>query len=305
MNDNQNQGQPKRRFRLLPPLRKDSPTYGRNAVHIPGVIARIGVWGILPIFLFAYILVGVRVVDSTERAVVYDFSGDLSIMSPDEGRYQWAWPIADQVTFYNVRAQSYTEIAEGIAKDQQVVTTEVTVLYHPSEVKVQTIHQRLGRDYEDKVVVPAVQDSVKSAVNNYEVEELRGDVREQVKQSIVARITEALESQDLVVDRISLTDFDFSEAYNRAIEEAAVEQRAVLKAQAILERSRIEANATIVTAHAQAEAARALAATGTDAFYRMRWLEKWDSHLPTTLVLGDDAGGGILVVPTAPPQQNG
>lgn len=298
MNGDQDQSQPKSRRRLLPPLRKDS-AYGRNAIHLPGVIARIVVFAIVPLFLVGFVIAGLTNVGPTERAVVFHgSSGDLSILSP--GKFQWVTPILNDVTTYNVRSDIYTETAEGIAKDQQVVTTEVTVLYHPDVKAVQTIHQRLGPDYEDKVLVPAVQDSVKSAVNNYEVEELRGDVRAQVKQEIVDRITEALESQDLVVDRISLTDFDFSEPYNRAIEEAAVEERNVVKARATQERASIEANTTLIQAHAQAEAARLLAATQSDVFFSLEWLKKWDGHLPDTLVQGE--AGGVLLAPNTPQQ---
>jgi prohibitin 2 len=259
--------------------------------------------GILLISVFAFIKTGVREIDSTERAVVYTFGGDLTIRSPDDGRYQWVTPVLDEVTFYDVRSDTYKEIAEGIAEDQQTVTTEVTVLYHPSETKIQTIHQTLGRDYERKVVVPAVQDSVKSVMNHYEVEQLKGDVRDLVKAAIVQNITAALESKNLVVDQISLTDFDFGHLYNEATEQAAVEQRNVEKARAIQERARIEANTTVITAQANYEAARLLAATQSDALYQFKWLEVWDkngSPMPQVLVMGE-GGNTLLPLPLAPP----
>lgn len=290
MNDNQDQTQPRSRRRLLPALRNQ-----HDELTVGGVASRIALYALLPLFVIGFLFAGLTNVGPTERAVVFHGgAGTLSILEP--GKFQWVTPIINDVTTYDVRSEVYTEIAEGIAEDQQVVTTEVTVLYHPKVDAIQTIHQRLGPHYEQKVLVPAVQDSVKSAINNYEVEELRGDVRDHVKQDIVSRITEALTSQDLVVDRISLTDFDFSPTYNAAIEEAAVAQRAVAKARSIQERAAIDANTTIITAHAQATAARELAATNTDALYAFKWLDAWDHHLPQTLVIGES--GGILVAPS-------
>jgi regulator of protease activity HflC (stomatin/prohibitin superfamily) len=247
------------------------------------------------IVAFVFVAAGLRTVDSTERAVVFHRDGHLSILEP--GKFLWVTPVVNSVTIYDVRSVAFSAAAEGLAKDQQVVTTEVTVLYHPKVDAIQTIHQTLGTDYETKIVVPAVQDSVKSAVNFYTAEELRGATRDQVRSDIINRITDAVEEQNLVVDQISLTDFDFSASYNQAIEEAAIAERKVQEAEANFHRAQIDANTTIVTAAAQAEAQRLLAANPSDVFFSLKWLDKWDGHTPLTIA-GD--ANGLFITPQAP-----
>ncbi|MBI2013822.1 MAG: prohibitin family protein [Candidatus Colwellbacteria bacterium] len=251
------------------------------------------------LFVLIFVTSGLLHVDATERAVVFHANGDLEIKEP--GRFQWVTPIFNTVTKYDVRSVAYTVTAEGIALDQQAVFTEVTVLYHPNETKIQTIHQTLGINYEGKVVVPAVQDSVKSAVNFFAVEDLRGENRELVKQDIIRRITADVERQNLVVDKVSLTDFDFTGEYNLAVEKAAIAERDVQKELAVLKQKEIIANQTRVEADGQGYAIERLAAATSgekgQAYLFLKWLEAWiagGSQVPTTLV-GDETPFAIPV----------
>lgn len=270
------------------------PRLGPLGIPIKRIVIGIAI-GLAVLFGFIFAAAGFHTVDSTERAVVFHQDGSLSIVEP--GKFIWITPVITSVQKYDVRSVAYTASAVGLARDQQVVTTEVTVLYHPAVDKIQTIHQTLGTDYETKVVVPAVQDSVKSAVNFYTVEQLRGETRDQVRTDIINRITSAVEAQNLVVDQISLTDFDFSETYNAAIEAAATAERRIQEAEANFRRAQVEANQTVVTAQAQAEAARLLSASNSEQFFRLKWLEKWNGILPTYLGGGNE---GVFLAPPAP-----
>lgn len=292
----------KPRRRLLPPLwneRKLVKAYGESEVireiNVPGLLARIGV-GVVALIVALVAFSGLTHVGATQRAVVFHTDGSLEILEP--GKFQWVTPILNDVTFYDVRDQTYTESAIGISKDLQETTTEVTVRYHPDVERIQTIHQTLGRSYEKKVVVPAVQTCVKDAVSEYNVEQLTGAVRIQVNRNIGACIESTMASAHLITTRVSVTDFDFSPQFNAAIEAKAIAQQAAQEEKNRLEQVKYQANQTIVAAEAQAEAAQLLASTGNSEVYMfLEWLRKWDGVLPTTLV--GDAATSILLQPNA------
>jgi len=248
--------------------------------------------------LVVLVLSSLHTVDAGERAVVFHRDGSLTVLQP--GKFQFVVPILNSVTVYNVQSQLAKDTAEGISKDLQVVKTEVAVLYHPDAGQIQAIHQSLGPDYADRVIPPSIQDAVKGAVSYFNAEELTAGTREQVKNDIVARITSDLAKQHIAVDQVSITDFDFSDQFNAATEAKVVAQQKALEARNNLERTKYEANQTIVQAQAQAEAARLLAAspngTAGSPYLFLQWLQKWDGHLPQTM-MGQDAQ---VLVPLPP-----
>lgn len=247
--------------------------------------------GVIGLLVLVTLTNSFHTVDAGERAVVFQSNGGLTTLEP--GKFQFVLPVLNTVTTYNVRSQLYKESAEGISKDIQVVTTEVAVLYHPDVARVQSIHQNLGPDYVERVVPPSVQDAVKSAVSYWNAEELTAGTREKVKQDIQARITADLAAKNLIVDQVSITDFDFSREFNAATEAKVVAQQKALEAKNRLEQAKYEANQTIIQAQAQAEAARLLSQAAStqqgSAYLFLEWLKRWDGKLPTTLV-GEDSG---------------
>lgn len=244
-------------------------------------------------------LSGLTVVDSTQRAVVFHkTNGSLSILDPG---YHYVAPIFASATKYDVREKTYTESAVGISLDLQETTTEVTVLYSPDPVAIQTIHQTLGTSYEKKILVPAVQSCVKSAISNYNVEQLTGSIRVQVNEKISDCLINDAKHGNLLVTKVSVTDFDFSAQFNKAIEAKAIAQQAAQEEKNRLEQVKYQANQTIVKAQAQAEAVRLLndASLSQDkngnAYLYLEWLKVWDGKLPT--VMSGDQGNSLLITP--------
>lgn len=239
-------------------------------------------------------------VDAGERAVVFHSNGSLTTLQP--GKFQFVAPLINTVTIYNVQSQLYKESAEGISKDIQVVTTQVAVLYHPDAGQIPTIHQTLGPDYADRIVPPSVQDAVKSAVSYWNAEELTAGTRELVKHDIASRITTDLVAKHLIVDQVSITDFDFSKEFNAATEAKVVAQQRALEAKNKLEQSKYEANQTIIQATAQAEAARLLSESTSgekgQAYLYLEWLKHWNGVLPQYMTGGGSDPNFFFPAPT-------
>lgn len=268
---------------------------GTITVHPGRLAGRIGIV-LSAIALVAFLIAGLTNVGATERDVVFHRDGSLSILQP--GKFQWVTPIINDVTTYDVRDTTYTESAIGISLDLQETTTEITVRYHPEEDAIQTIHQTLGRGYERKVLVPAVQGCVKDSVSFYNVEELTGATRAIVVESIRSCITSAMAKGHLVSTQITATDFDFSPQFNQAIEAKAIAQQKAQEEKNRLEQTIYQANQTRIQADAQAYATAALAAATSgdqgQAYLFLEWLKRWDGVLPQYMG-GDNTG--LLITP--------
>ena len=170
-------------------------------------------------------------------------------------------------------------MVEGSTKDLQTVNTSVAVNYRINVEKASYLYKTVGNNYEDIVLMPAVKESIKSAIAQYNAEEITTN-RTTVSESCLNAIQNKVEKYGIIIEDFNLTDFSFSEEYTKAIEEKQV-------AAQNLEKAKLEAEAKVTEAQGEADANALLEKTLTDAVLRDKFIEKWDGKLPETYA-GED-----------------
>src|SRR5918999_1175784 len=181
----------------------------------------------------------VRTVDAGNRGVLVQFGNVDTSKSLDEGLH-FVVPFRDNVVQMEVRTQKIVESTTSASKDLQDVTTQVALNYHLNPDRSQVVFQQLGFDYPNRVITPAIQESVKQVTARFNAEELITK-RETVKNQITDQITARLAAYNIVVDAISITDFQFSQLFKQAVEAKVSAQQRALQAQNELRRIQIEA----------------------------------------------------------------
>src|SRR5918997_837189 len=291
-------------------------------------IVRIVVPIIIGIIIISVIAVSsVRIVDAGNRGILVQFGNVDTSNSLDEGIH-FVVPFRDNVVQIEVRTQKIVESATSASKDLQDVSTQVALNYHVNPDRAQVLYQQLGPDYANRVIVPAIQESVKQVTARFNAEELIIK-RETVKNQIEEQITARLGAYNILVDTISITEFQFSEQFRRAIEAKVEAQQRALQAQNDLRRIEIEAqqNEAQAVGEQQSNIARAegikqsnvLQAEGESQAITiideqlqssptyLEWLkaQRWDGKLP--LVTGGGAGGTtpFIQIPTGGTAEGG
>jgi regulator of protease activity HflC (stomatin/prohibitin superfamily) len=250
-------------------------------------------------------------VDAGNRGVLVQFGNVDTGNSLDEGLH-FVVPFRDNVVQMEVRTQKIVEDTTSASKDLQDVTTQVALNYHLDPDRAQVVYQQLGFDYANRVIIPAIQESVKQVTARFNAEELITN-RETVKNQIEEQISARLAGYNIIADAISITDFQFSQLFKSAVEAKVSAQQRALQAQNELRRIQIEAqqNEAQAIGEQKANIARAegikqsnvlqaegeaQAITIIDQQLRnnptyLEWLKstKWDGKLP--LVTGGGAGG--------------
>jgi regulator of protease activity HflC (stomatin/prohibitin superfamily) len=81
---------------------------------------------------------------------------------------------------------------------------------------------------------------------------------------------------------LNITSFDFSKAFNEAIEAKVTAEQLKLKSERDLERIRIEAEQRVVEAEGKAKAIKteAEALNSNPKVVELRWIEKWNGETP-------------------------
>jgi prohibitin 2 len=102
------------------------------------------------------------------------------------------------------------------------------------------VYKLIGLDYANRVSIPAIQESVKQVTARFNAEELITK-RETVKDQIDEQIRARLAAYNIIVDGLSITDFQFLPEFVRAVEAKVAAQQGALQAQNELRRIEIEA----------------------------------------------------------------
>ncbi len=226
------------------------------------------------------------VIGAGERGVVLNF-GAVQTDILGEGLHIRI-PIMQKVVIMNVQVQKGEGQGDAASKDLQQVTTNVAINYHLNPLKVAHVYQTIGTfgQVGERIILPAVSESVKAATAQYTAEELiskRQEVREKIRQLLLVRLA----VYGVVVDDFSIVNFSFSKEFSNAIESKTTAEQLKLKAERDLERIRIEADQKITQAQAEAESLRLQKENVTENLIKLRQIEmqqraieKWDGKLP-------------------------
>lgn len=197
-----------------------------------------------------------------------------------EGMYTKT-PWVETVFPMDVRLQKEQVETEGASRDLQSVKTTVAVNYNFDPAKVADLYQKVGSDYQSTVIAPAMQESIKAVLAQYTAEELIAK-RETVREGIAGLIRDKLTPAGIDVGAVNIVNFEFSHAFNQAIEAKVTAEQNALAAKNLLAQKQFEAQQAIAVAEGKAKAMQveAQALQTNPQILQLRALEKWDGVLP-------------------------
>ena len=236
---------------------------------------------ILVLVFFALLLIfnSFGTIGAGERGVLLQFSA-VQDKVLGEGLY-FKIPFIQQVQKMDVKIQKDEVPASASSKDLQIVTSAIAINYNIDPLAANRIWQEVGKDYNQRIIAPAIQEAVKAITAKFTAEELIIK-RELVKEDIKNNLTERLSKHHINVVELNITSFDFSKAFNEAIEAKVTAEQLKLKSERDLERVKIEAEQRVAEADGKAKAIKteAEALNSNPKVVELRWIEKWDGKTP-------------------------
>ncbi len=224
------------------------------------------------------------IVEAGHRGVVLQF-GAVQDAIMDEG-LNFKIPFIQQVDQTEVRVKISQSEQTAASRDLQIVTTTVAVNFHLNPNAVNKLYQDVGKDYQDRIVDPAIGETLKAVTAIYTAEELVSK-RPEVSAKVKELLSKKLSTYYMQLDEINITEFKFSQEYNNAIEQKQIAEQQALKANLDLQRIEIEAKQKIEQAKAEAESLRLQKQEVTPELIELRKIEaqikaieKWDGSLP-------------------------
>lgn len=234
-------------------------------------------------------------VESGTRGLVFT-NGSLNHVA-EEGLH-FKVPFFQTVKKVDITTQSATiGNLDAASKDLQSVKAGININYHYNPNELINIYETTKFDVSNRIIEPRAKEALKRISANYTAEDLIVK-RAQVKAELDEILTNEIGKYNVIVDDVQLVNFTFSDAFNEAIEAKQTEVQNTLKAQNVLERTKVESEQRLVQAKAEAEAIRiqaeAIRSQGGQEYVNLKWIEKWDGNLPTT------TGVNGILIPGSP-----
>jgi len=245
---------------------------------------KIGFVSVIAILLVMTFMFGTTVVPSGSTGVRVTF-GAASDEGLDAG-LKFHIPFVQKIVTVNNKVVRTDVDAYSASKDLQQIHSTISVNYSIKPESSTKIYKTIGNDPENTIVRPAIQEASKATTARYTAEELIAS-RDTVSMEMCAEIQDKLEDYGMIVKDVNIIDFDFSEEFNKAIEEKQTAQQKALKAEQDLARIKVEAEQKVATAKAEAEAYELKNRTITDKVIQMEFLEKWDGKMPSVMSDGN------------------
>ena len=266
------------------------PKYPGEELGLPQVPRKAIVGAVVVIAVVAVLAGALGTVTAGQRGVLLRFQAPTGEIK-EEGLY-YKIPFVEQVILMSTQIQKYTAPATSSSKDLQVVTTEVTLNYQLNASQVVKIYTDMRQDYEDRIIQPYIQEAVKSSTANYDAEELITQ-RPKVKDELQNLIAERVKPLGIDVVQLSITDFQFSPAFQESIEAKVRAVQQALEAENALKRVEFEAQQKVTRAKAEAEGLRLQKQQITSQLLQLREIEvrrvaveKWNGVMPSVVTSG-------------------
>ena len=224
---------------------------------------------VLGVLAFIFIIIcanGFFTIDTGERGVVLRFGRLTTVAS--EG-LNMKVPFVDEVKKISIRDHNLTIRSEVSSSDIQTIAVEVGLVYSIDPNQVGRVFQTYGVNIENTLIRPTLSEKINAIIAEYPIEafvEKRAEISNRINSTFANQVS----GNGILVKSLLITNHDFSDEFNKAIEDKKIAEQGALAAKFTLERMKLEA-----------EAQKIKQASLSEMVLQEMAINKWDGKMPT------------------------
>ena len=252
-----------------------------GAVKVVGVLLCIAM-----VFAFICVPFSFHTVDTGEVAVVKHLGKAKEVKTA--GTHYDFW-MTNKYQKYDGKVQNIDIETAAYSSDAQTMTVQMTLQYQVLTDKVMDIAAQYGTlDALTTRINAIATEKTKSVLSSHKAMDIIAN-RQDMSPAVEEAIRQAGGEEYFVnVVAVVLTNIDFSDAFETAVEEKMIAEQKQLKAE-------YDAAAKVTAAEAEAKANQLLEKSLTDKILEEMFIDKWDGKLPEVMA-GED--GLSILLPT-------
>lgn len=247
--------------------------------------------------LIAFILIpfSFHTVDAGEVAVVKHFGEAKAVRSAGLHFDLWA---TNTYVVYDARVQKVDIETMTYSSDAQTMDVSMTLQYsiNPDEV-IEITKQYGSLDLLQAKLESIVIEKTKAVLSSYKAMDIianRAEMSPKVEEAIRAAVGE---EYHVAINTVVLTNIDFSDAFESAVEDKMIAEQKLLQAeyenQTTIAQAQAKADALVIAAQGEKDANELLQKSLTEEILKSQWIDKWNGELPDTMA-GDDTTLAIV-----------
>ena len=229
--------------------------------------------------LFLIVFQPMTIVGVGEKGVKVTL-GQTSPVALEEGVH-FVMPFISTVKKMNVKTVKSNIATMAQSKDIQQAKIVYVVNYNLQPENAPKMWRTVGRDYVSVVVMPTVEGIVKDTIGKWNAQDIVAN-REKVASEVLFKLNEKLGPKYINVSDFQITEIQYSQAFEQAIESKVTAEQEALKAKNKTVQVQEEARQKIIASEAEAKsmAIRARALTQNKNLVEYEAVQKWDGKLP-------------------------
>jgi prohibitin 1 len=149
---------------------------------------------------------------------------------------------------YNVRKQQEAETMDVLSSNGLSISVDVSIIYRPKETMVGFLHDLIGTDYFNTIIIPEIRSSARKIIGRYTPEELYSTKREIVQTEIFEETTKTLEQNHIILDAILIRSVTLPPTIKTAIESKLKQEQESLEYEFRIQKEKKEAERKAIEA---------------------------------------------------------
>lgn len=215
--------------------------------------------------------------------------GTISQENLQSGLY-FKFPFIENISVLDVKTVTLNEKTTSYTKDVQQAEITYSVNYALNRERVSSVVREIGDSnnlWQSKLVFPLIPSAIKDILGQWNAVDIVSN-RNDAAKKIEALLQEKLATVGVTVSRFELTNIDFSDEFEKAVESKVVATQEAAKAENKTKQIEEEAKQKIISAQAESEAMRikTQALSQSKSLVEYEAVQKWDGKLPTYMLGG-------------------
>lgn len=249
----------------------------------------------LPIIIGVIILVVVLAksavtIGSGQAGVLYKtFGGGVVTDKPPLGEGFHVVAPWNKVYVYEVRRQEIFEKMKVLSSNGLDIQLDASAWYKPKYDELGKLHQEIGENYLNRILLPTIRSAARSVVGRYTPEQLYSSKRDAIQAEIFEETKKIVSDQYIILDEILVRDVTLPSTIKEAIERKLKQEQESLEYEFRLVTANKEAERQIIEAQGKAKANEILSASLTDKILQ-------DKGIEATTKLAESTNSKVIVI---------
>jgi regulator of protease activity HflC (stomatin/prohibitin superfamily) len=179
----------------------------------------------------------------------------------------------NKVYVYEVRRQEIFEKMKVLSSNGLDIQLDASAWYKPDVLSLGKLHQEIGEDYLNRIILPTIRSAARSVVGRYTPEQLYSSKRDAIQKEIFEETKKIVSDQYIVLDDILVRDVTLPSTIKDAIERKLKQEQESLEYEFRLTKAKKEADRQRIEAQGKADANKILSASLTDKILQDKGIE--------------------------------